>query len=261
MLAVYLDASGMTGGDWAVMGGFVGDVEKWVAFERDWAELLAEPRYASLLPVKNGKRYAHARRMRQWRRELREQFYTEANYLLQRTVSFAIAAIVKPAEYQAVYKSYRLTVKDSLYGFAFRSALVACCKSNSENHGNQPMTVVLESGDANQGGAKAIFTNTLNDHKEVDGAAQMFPVTTLTVADKEDFGALQVADMQAHCVTKHCESGRKDGEWFGDINYLLYELSHNWFRLGRKDIEGQRDIHLRSARRRKTFGAQRHRPK
>ena len=61
MLAVYLDASGMTGGDWAVMGGFVGDVEKWAAFERDWAELLAEPRYASLLPVKNGKRYVHAR--------------------------------------------------------------------------------------------------------------------------------------------------------------------------------------------------------
>ncbi len=63
MLTAYLDASGVTPSErHFIIAGFVAPTEKWAEFERDWATLLAVPRYAALLPVKNGKKYAHAKK-------------------------------------------------------------------------------------------------------------------------------------------------------------------------------------------------------
>ena len=261
MLAAYLDASGMTDDSkYGVMAGFVALVEKWAIFEQDWAELLGEPKYASVLPIKNGQRYAHARKMRQWKKITREQFYLETNYLLKRTVSFAVSAVIKRSEFDKAYEKFPLTTKDSLYGYAFRAVVVACCKNIAENYSGESLAVVLESGDKNQGGARIIFNDLHNSGKVLADAKHQYPLETFSISGKERWGALQVADMHAYCVRQHMNSplasrfGDGSKEHFGDINILLSNLNHLPFRISKRDTLNQRRIHIQRFQRRKEFG-------
>src|SRR5258706_6865080 len=161
MLAAYLDASGVTKSEkHFVMAGFVAPTDKWVEFERDWTELLTLPRYSNLLPERNGKKYAHAKKIAGWKKELREFFFTEANYLIKRAALFAVAITYKHSDYKSAYEGYPLTKKDGPYGFGFRCTLVACCKNINEKHENQPISFIVEQGDPGQGGAENIFNQT-----------------------------------------------------------------------------------------------------
>ena len=260
MLAARLDASGVTPSErYFVMAGFVALAEKWNDFETEWKSLLATPRYVDRLPERKGKKYAHAKILAQWDEALREAFYAEANYLLRHTVRFAVATTYRHTEYDAAYTNYPLTTRDGRYGFGFRCTLVACCKNINEHHENQPVSFLLEQGDPGQGGAEKIFNETAEGSKMLDEYRQLYNVTTYSLGFKEDWGALQVADMHAYTLLKHVNSplGRNTGKsnlYHGEINILLSNLMHSHFVLDEADIRDQRRVSIENWLARKAWG-------
>lgn len=260
MLAAYFDASGVTNSErHFVIGGFVAPVEKWCDFEDAWKGLLATPRYSAVLPERNGKKYAHAKRLAGWNKALREAFYAETNYLLRRTVSFAVAATFKHADRDSVWKGYPHTDKDGAYGFGFRCVLIACCKNSNEKHDNKPISFLVEHGDPGQGGAEKIFNETAGGARMIDEYRKLYNITTYGVGFKEDWGALQAADMHAYTLQKHLMSPLgprtgKSNEYSGDINLLLSDLMHSHFVIDQKLIRDQRRVSTQNWAARKEWG-------
>jgi len=200
--------------------------------------------------------------MQQWRPDLREAFYASTNYLLRHTASFAIGVAIKHVDYAAAFEKFPLTTKDSTYGLAFRSAMVAVCKNIGENHKGEEVEFILEKGDPNQGGAKTIFDGTASDRRKLAEADRLFPVTKMSIEEKEKFGALQVADMHAYSVYRHLRSrlGGKYGatnEYHGDINILLSDMLHQPFRLTLSDIRNLRRASIENYMHKKRFGMSR----
>jgi len=260
MLAAYLDASGVTKSEeHFVMAGFVAPVEKWTEFEELWKGLLASPSYRDLLPEKNGKKYAHAKKMARWESGRREAFYLEANYLLRHTVSFAIGVTFKHSDYEAAYRGFPHTTKDGPYGFGFRCTMVACCKNIVEHHDNKPVSFLVEQGDPGQGGAEYIFRAHAYLAKTAEAVRREFNMTTYGVGFKEDFGALQAADMHAYTLLKHLKSplGRQTGKYSLYFNRLLSNLMNFHFVIGKQDILDQRRIRMAQQLRKKEFGERR----
>lgn len=261
MFGAYLDASGVTADQpYIVMAGFAASVDKWISFESDWEGLLNTPRYKARLWERNGRLYAHARKMRQWPMAIREAFYAEANYLLSKTVNFAVVCWIKHADYKAVYRDYPLTQKDSVYGMSFRGALVATCANVAEEHPSEQVSFVLEEGDANQGGAKTIFDATLKDGNVMAEARKQYPVGALAIAPKEQYGALQAADMHAYCTLSHLKSPLAKGkgepkEYFGDINLLLSGLQYSVIEIDKPMLVNLKKRKLEYYANRKAFGA------
>ena len=241
------------------MAGFVAPAEKWDEFEIEWKSLLATPRYRDRLPERNGKKYAHAKVLAQWDAPLREAFYAETNYLLRHTVSFAVGTTYKHRDYDAAYRNYPLTNKDGRYGFGFRCTLVACCKNINNNHRDQPLSFLLEQGDVGQGGAEKIFNLTVDGAKMLDEYRQQYNVTTYGLGFKEDWGALQVADMHSYTLLKHIQSrlGHNTGTsnlYHGDIRILLSDLMHSHFVIDEEDIRDQRRINMQNWLAKKEWG-------
>jgi hypothetical protein len=239
MLASYFDAS------WAddqrgnfVLAGFIADVDRWIVFEKDWAELLCEPKYAHLLEERNGKAYTHAKKMKQWPRGIREQFYLDANYLLKRAHAFAICHTLKQSDMKSAYEGFPFTEKDGVYGAAFKSVCSAATSMAGER--GEQIAFILESGDPGQGGAFKIFGNLQKDAKNLKPEyAKLWTATTCTSADKESLGSLQVADLHAYSFLKHLESPlgsrrqvpAKMPELHGDINLLLAGLQLHFYKI------------------------------
>jgi hypothetical protein len=268
MLRVYLDASGVTKNDTHfVMAGFVTSPARWEVFEEDWARLLAAPRYASLLPVRNGKRYAHAKRLAQWRPVVREAFYGEANYLLRRADVFATGVTFKHADYSDAFRDYPLTVKDSRYGLGFRAALISTCKNISTNHGSEPLAVVVEHGDPNQGAAELIFNRTREGNKFLSDGRRKYNVLSYAVLFKEDWGALQAADLHAYTLLKHMlsplgpKTGKGRSRYHGDIQLLLQQMMVLHFPVPRVALFDMRHSSLAALARAKAWGARKVAPK
>ncbi len=262
MLAAYLDASGVTASeDHLVMAGFVGREDQWTEFESEWKALLAEPRFASRLPEKNGRKYAHAKVMRQWPKDLRQSFYVYANDLLKRYTLFGIGGAVSHADYQKAYKGYPLTQKDSIYGFSFRACMVMACKNINENHKNLPCAFLLERGDPNQGGARVIFEGTAREAKMLDEIRRQYNVSTFGLGFKEDFGAFQAADMHAYGLKEHLEKTNGKGQLTSKTVYQSVDLGllligqkavhHRWTH---RDICVQREINILKHKRKKEYG-------
>jgi hypothetical protein len=263
MLAARLDASGVTASEkYFVMGGFVAPTAKWEEFEAEWEMVLATPRYRDRLPERNGKKYAHAKVLAQWPAALREALYAETNYLLKHTVSFAVGITYKHADYDKAYENYPLTRKDGRYGFGFRCALVACCKTVNEEYDDLPLSFLVEKGDPGQGGAVVIFNETANGSATIDEYRKLYNVTSYSVGLKEECGGLQVADMHAYTLLKHLHSplGRNTGtenRYHGDINILLSGLMHTHFVINKDDIRDQRKLNIEHWLARKAWGQRR----
>lgn len=237
MLGAYFDASGTDDKSLClVMGGFVAPVDRWVAFEHDWAVLLKE----------KGLEYAHARKLRQWRDDRREQFYLETNYLLRRTVLFAPATTIRHADYKRVYPDNTISHKDSIYGMCFRATMVSVCMHVRESWPEEEIAFIVESGDAGQGSAQKIADLMIKGSEIFNQLRLVYPIKSFSFANKRDFGALQVADMHAYCKLKNDESfpNRKKGEYRGDITYLLNEIRVSHFEIDREVILRQRKVAL-----------------
>jgi hypothetical protein len=238
-----------------VLAGFVAPVDKWIAFEQEWALLLKSPMYAKYLEKRGGLVYAHGRKMRQWPDDVREAFYAATNYLLRHTIAVAIASVFKHSDYHAVFHDFPLTNKDSAFGLAFRAAMVAACKHSHERRGGEPVAFFLESGDKGQGGALKIFEETKLREKE------QYPVESLTIVPKEKWGAVQVADMHAYSLQKHMNSSLRINTgkgathpYFGDIGLLLSDLDHAHVLLSRELIRDQRKALIHNEQVKKAYG-------
>jgi hypothetical protein len=265
MLTAYFDASGIDPKDeHFILAGFVAPTASWVQFEQEWAGLLATPRYAKLLPVKNGKTYAHARKIAQWPAALREAFYGEANYLLRRIKAVGTAVTYKHADYDYAFEHFPHTVKDSRYGLGFRLAMSYCCKLivttvPDSPVADSPIAFVVEHGDPNQGGAQAIFHKTKGSQKLLIDGRRAFNLSTFAIQFKEDWGALQAADLHAYTLLKHLQSplgsgtGKSD-KYFGDINLLLQELLMSHFAPGRAEIHRLKEAMVWAGIKPKVFG-------
>src|SRR5215510_7489280 len=138
MLVAYFDGSGTDAeSKYVVVAGFVAPSHRWVDFENEWASFLRTPRYSL--------EYAHARRLSSLGAAARDSFYLEANRLLKKHTSFAVAATFKKSDYRTIFgKSYRLTVKDAMYPFAFRMAIVNVCVQIEREFPGESVAVVIE---------------------------------------------------------------------------------------------------------------------
>lgn len=262
VLASYFDAS------WAddqkgyfVLAGFMADVDRWVVFEKDWADLLCEPKYAHLLEERSGKAYAHARKMRQWPKDIREQFYLDANYLLKQTKAFGFCHSFKQSDMKSAYEGFPFTDgKDGHYGAAFKS-ISAGVSTIAANMG-QRVAMILERGDPGQGGAFKIYANLKKDAEklEPEKAKDIWSITSLASADKEDWGALQAADLHAYSFFKYLESGGaplKKGstpKLHGDLYLLLQGLQLHFYKIGIEEFQHFRRMYPEYLQWKKEYG-------
>jgi hypothetical protein len=260
VLSSYLDGSWADDQKgWFVLAGFIADMDSWVVFEKDWADLLCEPKYAHLLEERNGKAYAHAKRLKRWPADIREQFYLDANYLLQRAEAYAICHTFKQSDLKSAYEGFPYTEKDGVYGAAFKSITAAA--HNIAHDRAEQMAFILEKGDPGQGGAFKIFANL-----EKDGArprfAHLWKFTTCTAANKEDWGALQAADLHAYSFLKHLESPLgprrqdrgKQPELHGDINLLLNRLRLYFYKIPKAWFMQSRGMYVQYRQWKKEYG-------
>jgi len=248
MLAVYLDGSGDDGVSLRqVIGGFIADVNNWVEFEKEWAAFLREPRY--------NLEYAHAKEIAQWPRAKRQRFYVEANHILRQFVLFSIATTVKKRDYLRVFPDNTISSKDSLYGICFRAAMIAVCHYTNQERPGERVAFFLEKGDRNQGAAERMFHGTIEETETFFEYKKDYPLETFTLADKDDFGALQAADLHVYSRLRYLEWKRFGDK--GELELLLYGINSANLDLDEEMIRDQRVVSLAIQKQRRWLKAQR----
>jgi hypothetical protein len=227
MLGAYLDCSGHSHPSKnIVLAGFVADVERWTEFEQWWDELLAEPRY--------GVPYIHARKIdKAWKRDKLEQFHLEANYMLKKIGAIGVSGSMRIADYKHVFPDNTVSNKDSMYGFCFRAAFAFICNYVAIEHPGKKVSFIIEQGDPGQDGAVRAFHLT-EASRFSDAMQQLWPLGTLTIAKKGDYGALDTADMHAFSLWQ------KQSEAKGNWRYLLNGLRYFPYQVDRQDLATQK---------------------
>jgi hypothetical protein len=97
IVTVYIDESGTHGSGVTILGGWVGSLGQWAAFDRKWVKLLR----------RSGLTYFHSRKMRQtkgefkgWRREQKYAFTQAAADIALKRLKFGFTIALPDAAYR-----------------------------------------------------------------------------------------------------------------------------------------------------------------
>jgi Protein of unknown function (DUF3800) len=211
IVTVYIDESGTHESGLTIMGGWVGSLAQWYAFDPKWTKLLK----------RNGLTYFHSRKMRQskgefkgWKREKKFAFTQDAADLALKHLEFGFTIALPDAAYYehyvAGYRPKEIPL-DSRYGLCFRYCLSLVPGLAKDAFGRRELDInfVLETGHKNAGDADRIFnrvkTQGLKNSAEIEIVKML---NTILFADKIAFPGLQVADVNAYSAYQH-ESGAR----------------------------------------------------
>jgi hypothetical protein len=198
VFTAYLDESGThDGSPLTVMGGVLARAEQWRDFEKKFASV--QKQYG--FKVWHTKKFKkEAGDFKGWTDEKCSDLY----WSMQKISSFGLTDIaaltLDNASYEADYKAGDLPRRarlDTKYGLCFRYCLVHfVLEVLKRRHRNKipPLHIVLEAGHVNFGDAERVFL----EEKRLWVHAGVPILRTITKADKDDCGALMLADFAAH---------------------------------------------------------------
>jgi hypothetical protein len=209
IVTVYIDESGTHDSGVTVMGGWVGSLAQWYAFDPKWLKLLR----------RNKLTYFHSRKMRQtkgefkdWKREKKFAFTQSAADIALKTLEFGFTIALPDAAYYEHYIANQRPKEiqlDSRYGLCFRFcvSLIPGLAKDAFKGRDLDINFVLESGHKNAGDAERIFNRVkkqgLTNPNEVEIVKML---NVISFADKVKFPGLQIADVNAYSAYQH-ESG------------------------------------------------------
>jgi hypothetical protein len=211
IVTVYIDESGTHDSGVTILGGWVGRLGQWAAFDRKWGKLLR----------RNGLTYFHSRKMRQtkgefkdWRREQKFAFTQAAADIALKNLEFGFTIALFDTAYHehyiAEYRPREIPL-DSSYGLCFRYCLSLIPGFAKDAFGGRDLEInfVLESGHKNAGDAERIFnrvkTQGLTNPAEIEIVKML---NDISFADKTKFAGLQVADVNAYSAYQHETAAR-----------------------------------------------------
>lgn len=211
IVTVYIDESGTHESGVTVIGGWVGSLAQWYAFDPKWVRLLKRSTLT----------YFHSRKMRQskgefkgWKREQKFAFTQIAAGLALKNLEFGFTIALPDAAYYehyvAGYRPKEIPL-DSRYGLCFRYclSLIPGFAKDAFKGRDLDINFVLESGHKNAGDAERIFNRVkkqgLTNPAEIEIVKML---NVLSFADKAKFPGLQVADVNAYSAYQH-ESGAR----------------------------------------------------
>jgi Protein of unknown function (DUF3800) len=185
---VYLDESGTHEGSPAtVVAGYASSVRRWREFEGEWPSLL----------TRHGLSVLHTKEINGWRQDRRTALVGDVLRLLGEHALIGTAAIIYEADYREVYpRGERVPFFDTKYAMCFRTCMVKMSKIIRDQWPGQRVSFVLEDGNRNKGNARRIF-----ELSKSGGRSQfLYPLGDIDFASKQEFGAVQAADLLAHSV-------------------------------------------------------------
>jgi hypothetical protein len=180
-----------------VMGGVLARAEQWKVFEKKFSDL--QSLYG--FKVWHTKKFKRKKGdFRGWSDEKCHDLY----WSMQQVTSFGLTDIValtlNNTSYEADYKAGDLPRKarlDTKYSLCFRICLVHLVKEVLKRRRRNripPLHVVVEAGHRNFGDAERVF----EEERQIWTYAGVPILRSLTKADKDECGALMIADFAAH---------------------------------------------------------------
>jgi hypothetical protein len=242
LVTAFLDESGTHGeiSKSTVMAGFVGGIPHWEHFERRWKDILSAYPEAGIV---HGKQLIPRRHpFKQWSNE---KYYSYCRCILQAMketrIEGVICAITNREHREARQRIRTLYPKlrtDSAYGMCFRACMVKLASTVRHRLPGQRVSFVVESGHKNRGDADRIFHHT----RDRGLSRFLYPLGTFMPAAKENYGALQAADLIAYATHKHMEQVLSTGDqvvrnWFHEAILLNTDRSVDCWLTG-EDIIG-----------------------
>jgi hypothetical protein len=194
----YVDESGThDGSPVTVMGCVLARTEQWRVFERKFASL----------QVKYGFKVWHTKKFKKKKGDFRgwsDEKCHDLYWSMQQATSFGLTDIISltlnNASFVADYKAGDLPRKarlDTEYSLCFRICLVHLVREvlKRRRRGRvPPLHVVVEGGHRHFGDAERVF----EEEKQIWKSAGVPILRSLTKADKDQCGALMIADFAAH---------------------------------------------------------------
>ncbi len=199
MIVAYFDESGTHGDSCAmVMAGYLGKESAWLKFEETWRKLLEQ--YPEVSPVHAQRLIPRSGCYRSWPSEKYNQFVASLLQLISPDLH-GVAAIVDRADYKRAKKEGILgfSPKDSAYGLCFRVCWMKARPIMQDFYPGERLSFVLEGGHGNAGAAMEIVA-------ELKPEWTNPPLGDCSFAAKKDYGALQAADLIAHCVWRNASA-------------------------------------------------------
>lgn len=196
IFTAYYDESG-THGDSpiTVLAGFVGNANDWVDFEIEWRKILKKYNITHV----HAKHLWHRQgQYKKWSIDQSEDLWCDIIYIIQeRKQIFVSKTVLRSDDYEHFYMLDGKAPKerlDSKYALCFRSFLYFYPKSHYEQYPIGSVNFVLESGHRNAGDAIRIF-NEIKDNRSLPWRGA---IGSLTFGEKQEFPALQAADVLAY---------------------------------------------------------------
>jgi hypothetical protein len=200
IFTAYYDESGTHGGSpITVLAGFVGNANDWVDFEIEWRKILHKYKLTHV----HAKHLWHRQgQHKNWSTDQADELFCELIYVVQeRKKIFASKTVLLADDYKHFYLldgAARRERLDTKYALCFRSFLHFYPASHYQQYPIGCVNFVLEAGHKNSGDAIRVFNEIKGD--------QHFPwrgaIGSIAFGTKEDFPALQAADLLAYWLNK-----------------------------------------------------------
>jgi hypothetical protein len=203
IVTVYIDESGTHESGVTILGGWVGRLGQWAAFDPLWKRLLK----------RNGLTHFHSKPMRHsqdefkgWSVKQKGDFMAAAAKVALKNLAFGFTIILKDDDYKKHYVADHRPKEipiDSRYGLCFRYCLGILPTYAKEAFKDRELDIhfVLESGgpsgDAHRVWKKVRASRKPNEQEIIK------TLKTLTEGDKADYPGLQAADVNAYSAYQH----------------------------------------------------------
>jgi hypothetical protein len=201
VFTAYYDESGTHGGSpITVLGGFIGMVEEWAEFNREWRKILA----------KNNLPYIHAKELfhrqgpyRNWSEKQINYIWADILYVLQEYKRFQISKIVlHDRDYYDSYISAGLSSRrerlDTKYALCVRCAMHFLPMAHHRLNADGVVNFMLEAGHKNAGDALRVSL----ELKKNEYYSWAQSIGTFSFGTKSDFPPLQAADLISYWFYK-----------------------------------------------------------
>jgi Protein of unknown function (DUF3800) len=258
ILTAYYDESGThSGSPITVLAGFVGNANDWVDFDREWRKILNKYNITHV----HAKHLWHRQgQHKKWSIDQAGDLWSDLIYVVQeRKQIFASKTVLLSDDYKHFYLLDGRAPKerlDSKYALCFRSFLYFYPKNHYEQYPIGGVNFVLEAGHRNAGDAIRVF----NEIKGNKNFSWREAIGSLTFGAKQDFPALQAADMLAYWLNAaECKGLSKQvSEDERYVSYFERELRRSGLtildhRISPDDLKNMRQNFLRR-RKKAVFG-------
>lgn len=217
----YYDESGVhAGSPITVLAGFVGPVEQWAEFDREWLKIL---RKHKLEYVRAKELFHKQKQFKGWSDKQVRRLWADMLYVLQEQKDiYASKTLVLDEDYRIFYVSDGPAKRERLdtrYALCLRTLLNAHPVFHKKFYATGSINFILEDGHKNAGDALRVFNEMKQDKNFVAKDAIGF----MSFGSKRAVPGLQAADAMAYSIYRAEVSNLDDPNYF-EVSDLEYEL-------------------------------------